>query len=56
MTVTQLITIFAISMLPIFFFIALRDGIAAMVRVLALVLGVCAWVIVVVLGAMKLLP
>lgn len=52
----QLIALVCITLLPVFGFIALKDGIGSMFRVLSLVLGVFAWILIVALGVLKLVP
>jgi hypothetical protein len=56
MNLHQFIALVAITLLPVFAFVALKDGLRSMLRVLAIVLAVFAWVIVVALGVLKLVP
>lgn len=52
----QLTAFIAITLLPVFAFVALKDGVRSMFRVIAVVLAVFAWVIVVAIGVLKLVP
>jgi hypothetical protein len=56
MTITQMIALVCIVLIPVFAFVALKDGARAMIRVIALTLAVFAWVIVVAIGVLKLVP